>query len=155
MRKPGFTTTHLPAIVLWLLTALCSPLVADAAGGQTGNVSGTVIDAQTKAPVVGAAVTLAAPSGTYAAKTDGRGFFSILGVSVDTYRLSVERQGYETLMQSGVTVIGDQTLELGSVALQKHLRTIGSRRRPWIPSPSAARACCRRPARRRRRTSRA
>lgn len=126
MRKPGFTTTHLPAIVLWLLTALCSPLVADAAGGQTGNVSGTVIDAQTKAPVVGAAVTLAAPSGTYAAKTDGRGFFSILGVSVDTYRLSVERQGYETLMQSGVTVIGDQTLELGSVALQKHLRTIGS-----------------------------
>lgn len=99
--------------------------LAIAAGGQTGNLSGTVVDAQSKAPLAGAAVSAASPSGSYSARTDARGFFSILGVAIDTYTLSVQAEGYETQLQSGVTVIGDQTVGLGTIVVQKRLRTIG------------------------------
>ena len=111
------------AVLALLLAAL--PLAAHAAGGQTGNLSGSVVDAQTKAPIAGATVAAVSPSGAYRSRSDARGFFSLLGIVVDTYTLSIEAQGYESLLQSGVTIIGDQTLGLGTVALQKRLRTIG------------------------------
>lgn len=98
---------------------------ARAAGGQTGNINGTVVDTATKTPIADAAVTAVSPSGVYKARTDARGQFSILGVSVDTYTLSVEAKGYEVISSAGVTVIGDQTLGLGSIALSKQFKTIG------------------------------
>ena len=48
---------------------------AFAAGGEVGNISGTIIDAQTKAPVANAQVGLAAPTGSFSAKTNSAGFF--------------------------------------------------------------------------------
>ncbi len=47
--------------------------------GQTGTINGTVVDTTTKTPVAGAAA---------------RGQFSILGLSVDTYTLSSEANGF-------------------------------------------------------------
>lgn len=99
--------------------------VAMAAGGQTGNLSGAIVDGQTKAPLAGAAISAASPSGSYSARTDAHGFFSILGMAIDTYTVSAQAEGYETQLQSGVTVVGDQTVGLGTIALQKRLRTIG------------------------------
>jgi hypothetical protein len=110
-----------------LMPLLLSPLPSFAAGGQTGNVSGTVVDATSNAPVPGAAVTIVAPSGTYKTTTNDRGFFSVLGLNVDTYSISVEKTGYEALLRQGVTVIGDQDLSLGTIKVSKaeNLRQIG------------------------------
>src|SRR5579863_1879782 len=49
-----------------------------AAGGTNGNLNGTVVDASSKAPIAGASVIARSGSGSYAATTDARGFFSIL-----------------------------------------------------------------------------
>jgi len=103
---------------------LSSALPAFAAGGQTGNISGTVLDSATKAPVSGARVTAVSPSGTATATTGGNGFFSLLGLNVDTYAISIEVNGYQPQLLAGVTVSGDQTLNLGNVSLTKELRTI-------------------------------
>ena len=99
-----------------------------AAGGQTGQISGTVVDVTTRAAVVGARIGLASPSGSYSATTDAEGRFTINGVSVDTYTLTIERQGYATQQSAGVTITGDQTLNLGSLTISKQLKTIGSTR---------------------------
>jgi hypothetical protein len=106
-------------------TFLLFPSAASAAGGQTGNLSGTVVDVQTTAPLVGALISVASPSASFSAKSDAHGYFAIVGVPVDTYTISVQMQGYETETERGVTVMGDQTLNLRTIALHKLLRTIG------------------------------
>jgi hypothetical protein len=116
---------RLARLAMLMLYVACSGATALAAGGETGNVSGTVVDAATKAPVAGAKVGVASPSGSYTAKTDARGFFSILGLSVDTYTISVDAPGYDGVVVNGITIAGDQTLSLGTVALTKQLKTIG------------------------------
>src|SRR5208283_3695025 len=118
-------------VVFSLALSSTSPVFA--AGGQVGAVNGTVVDAQSGAPLAGASVALTSPSGSYSTKTNASGFFSFLGVNVDTYVLSIQDQGYELMSESGVTVTGDQTLGLGNVKLSKELRTIGR-----ITSRSAA-----------------
>ena len=112
------------ALLLALAFLAVSAPPVFAAGGQTGNLSGTVVDAQTKAPIAGATVNVVSPSGNYHAKTGSNGFFSILGLNVDSYTVSVEQGGYEAQSLSGITITGDQTANLGSIGLSKQLRTI-------------------------------
>lgn len=109
-------------VALALGASITAP--AFAAGGQFGNLTGTVVDATTHAPIANAAVTAASPSGTYHATTDGRGFFSILGMNVDTYSVSVQAVGYEPFSTAGVPIFGDETENMGSLPLAKHLKTI-------------------------------
>jgi hypothetical protein len=111
------------AIMISLLAPL-STVPAYAAGGQTGGIQGTVIDAASKVAISGAKVNIAAPTGNYSTTTGSNGFFSFLGVTVDTYTLSIQYAGYDTIQQSGITVTGDQTLSLGNVPIAKTLRTI-------------------------------
>jgi hypothetical protein len=111
------------ALVLCFGVSVAAP--AYAAGGQTGNLSGQILDNDSSAPISGATVAAVSPSGSGSSKTDGQGRFSILGLPVDTYTVSVEAQGYEAYAQTGITVTGDQTLALGSVKIAKRLRTIG------------------------------
>ena len=117
-----------------LMIALTMPPVF-AAGGQTGNINGQVIDSSTGAPVPNARISFVAPSGRYMATSDIRGRFSILGAVADTYTVSVEAQGFEATSQSGVTVIGDQNLALGQIRVARQLRTIG---RTTVRSVSSA-----------------
>jgi hypothetical protein len=70
------------AMVAGFIASFAAP--ASAAGGQYGSIQGVVIDAKTKAPVVGATISAASPTGQFRAVTDSRGSFSILGVNVDT-----------------------------------------------------------------------
>jgi hypothetical protein len=105
--------------------AWSSALPALAAGGQNGNLSGTVIDANTKAPIADATVSAAAPTGSYSAKTDAHGFFTMIGLVVDTYTVSVQAPGYDPLSTPGVTIQGDSTVSVGTITLSKQLRTIG------------------------------
>ena len=123
-RSVAFSAGFLFMVVLWAVAT--SHMQAYAAGGQVGNVSGTIVDVQTKAPVPNAIIGLAAPGQTLAARTDGSGFFTILGAVVGTYVLSISAQGYETLSLRSIGVVGDQTVALGRVLLSKQLRTIGN-----------------------------
>ncbi len=110
-------------MALSLLFASADP--AFALGGETGNLRGHVVDTTTNAAVAGAVVEAVSPSGTYRTKTDAKGNFSILGMPVDTYPVSVQMPGFEPLADSGVTIIGDQDLGLGTLRLSKQLQTIG------------------------------
>ena len=109
------------ALVAALLIALAGALPARA--GTTGIVTGIITDAN-GAPVAGAAVTMAAPTGRYAAKTDARGFFSVTGVSPDTYVVSIEKAGFQTFTIQGVTVVPDQTATVNG-RLLRTLQKIG------------------------------
>lgn len=110
-------------IVLCMMLSMVLPSYA--IGGVNGNINGTVVDATTHKAVSGAKVTLAGPSGNYTATTDGGGHFTINGVSVDTYTLTIEAPGYDATQDRGVTIQGDSTVTLGNVTLSKALRTIG------------------------------
>ena len=120
-----FLARFATALLLLLAFLVTSTTPTFAAGGQTGSVQGTVVDSATHSPLSGVDVSLASPSGTYHAKTAGNGFFSFLGLPVDTYIVSGQLTGYELLTQTGITVTGDQTVNLGSLAIQKTLKTIG------------------------------
>ncbi|MBV8490550.1 MAG: carboxypeptidase regulatory-like domain-containing protein, partial [Candidatus Eremiobacteraeota bacterium] len=96
-----------------------APVPTLAAGGQFGNLAGSVADATTKAPIAGASVTAVSASGRYSTVTDGGGRFSILGMVVDTYTITVVAKGYETLSLPGQTLTGDQTTDIGGWLLNR------------------------------------
>ena len=115
-------TLGVAGLIFSLLSWSTSPVFA--AGGQTGNLNGTVVDSKTHAPIAGASVNVISPTGSATTTTNGSGFFSVLGLAVDTYTLSIEAKGYDSVSQTGVTLTGDQTISLGNVALSKTIRTI-------------------------------
>ncbi|MBV8490065.1 MAG: TonB-dependent receptor [Candidatus Eremiobacteraeota bacterium] len=92
---------------------------AFAAGGQYGNLTGSISDATTKAPIAGAQVSAVSASGRYSATTDGSGRFSIIQMVVDTYTITVVAKGYETLSLPGQTLAGDQTTDIGPWLLNR------------------------------------
>jgi hypothetical protein len=115
-------STLVCALLLSLISWSAVP--AEAAGGQFGSINGTIVDSSSKNAVAGATVTASSPSGTGTATTNSSGFFSMLGLNVDTYTLSIQAKGYDAISQNGITLTGDQTTSLGNVALNKHLVTI-------------------------------
>ncbi|HTW86006.1 MAG TPA: TonB-dependent receptor [Candidatus Sulfotelmatobacter sp.] len=103
-----------------------------AVGGQTGTLTGIVVNDQHE-PVTDATVTAASPSGSYHARTDAKGFFSLLGLPADTYTVSIERVGYQTQTVTGVTILGDQNQNLNTITMSR--RVIG---RVSVHSPNSA-----------------
>ncbi len=108
------------------LAIAAQTLPAFALGGTNGNVQGEVVEGTAKTPVVGATVQIVSPSGTYMGKTDAHGHFAFLGVPVDTYTISVQAPGEQPFSEEGVSVIGDQNVQLGQITVTKQLRTIGT-----------------------------
>lgn len=92
--------------------------------GTTGALSGTLVDDSTKAPLVGARVSAVSPSQSATATTDAAGHFTFLSLAPDTYIISVEKTGYNTATQQGVTITADQTTNLTVGAVQS-VKTIG------------------------------
>lgn len=116
-----------PIFSVSLIAALGSSLTpaALAAGGTEGNITGSVINRETQQPVADVQVAATSPSGSYKSTTDASGHFTILGLPSDTYRLSFSRQNFLPETLGGVTVIGDQTVNVGAVRLTTNLKTIG------------------------------
>jgi hypothetical protein len=111
-----------------LLCAILSLILAGAAlapavAALTGQLTGTVVDAKTQAPLPGVRVVASSPSGQYNTVTDAKGTFSILGVLPDTYTLSFELKGYEPSSSAGVTVIADSPQAV-RVTMAREIRTI-------------------------------
>ncbi len=93
-----------------------------ALAGTTGGLTGQVTDS-TGAPVAGATVNAVSPSQAASATTDARGRFSLLALSPDAYAVSVEKDGYDPVSYTGVSVFADNTLTL-SFKMNKTLKTI-------------------------------
>jgi len=73
----------------------------------TGKISGTVIDADTKEPIMGTNVTI---EGTQqGAATDLEGFFMIINLQPGRYNVKVTAVGYTTMQQTNVLVQSDLT----------------------------------------------
>ncbi|MDP9104624.1 MAG: TonB-dependent receptor [Candidatus Eremiobacteraeota bacterium] len=106
-----------------LAFVLCS-MPSAFAQTTTGNITGTVTDSQGNTKLAGVAVSAVAPSARYSATTDQNGFFSISGVSPDTYTITFTTKGYETYSLTGVTVVQGQAAST-PVALNKALQNIG------------------------------
>ncbi len=111
------------AVIAVAVVAVLAPFGAVSAG-TTGIISGTITDATTKAPLAGAAVSVASPSSSARTTTNDRGFFSITGLPPDTYTVTITAKGYEVLNQAGLTVSADQTTTVNQT-VSRSLQTIG------------------------------
>lgn len=119
MRKSIFRNAFVA--VLTLLAMLCQETWALA--GTTGGISGTVVDTETRAPLADAQVTAVSPSQSATARTDASGHFTFLSLTPDTYALSAEKDGYDSVSLAGITVFADATQTL-AVTMHKSLKTI-------------------------------
>ncbi len=108
------------ALAVALMASIAAPALADT---TTGNISGTVT--ANGQPVPNVNVVAVAPSGRFITKTDAKGFFSIVGVSPDTYSVSFSLTGYSPATVNGVTVNPTQTTTVNQ-AVSAQLKTIGS-----------------------------
>ena len=115
-------------------------MVASFSFGQTGTITGKVLDASDGSPLMGANVVLEGTTQGAASSTDGQ--YSILQVDPGDYTLMVSYIGYETLKMD-VTVISGETLsqdlELEPEAIQMETYVVtASRRRERVEDAPAA-----------------
>jgi hypothetical protein len=109
------------ALAIALTASIAAPSLADT---TTGNISGTVTSGGQ--PAAGVTVTAVAPSGRYTARTDAKGFFSIVGAVPDTYTITFSGQGYNAATVNGVTVAPTQTTTVNQAVISTALQKIGS-----------------------------
>jgi hypothetical protein len=113
------------AMLIAVSLVLGSAMPSLAVGGVSGNIIGSVIDATTKSPLTNVTVTAQSPSTTQTAHTDAHGRFSFLGLPTDTYNLTFTVTDHQTFTMQGVTVQGDQTVNLDAQPLYHALQSIG------------------------------
>jgi hypothetical protein len=112
---------HLGIASMVLGALLCQQTWVQAS--VTGGLTGTVVDAQTLAPIAGAQVTAASPSQSTTTTTDAAGHFTFLTLAPDTYTISVTKNGYQATSVPGQVVFAD-TVQTVSVRMPRALRTI-------------------------------
>ncbi len=123
--------TRLPLAIGAFIVSACAafactgPFRATAAEATTGQIVGTVIAQRDGRPINGAQIAAASASGRYRAVSDSRGRFTILGVTPDTYVISVDAYGYEQTAERGVTVLAGGVVQI-SFRLAVTLKVIGS-----------------------------
>jgi hypothetical protein len=121
--KVAFPARTLFALSLLSLVALVTPESVHAAEATTGTIVGSV--SANSSPIANAHVTAVSPSGIYTTTSDVHGRFDILGVTPDTYAMTVEARGFETAKQSDLTVLPGQSLNV-VFRLVTQLRTIAT-----------------------------
>ncbi len=114
------TTRGLPLSLRLAFVALLALFFSGARlYGQTGSITGTVVD-PSGAAIPGAQIQVtnqATGDLTREATADGAGTFRALNVPPGTYRIKVTAPGMEELDRNGVVLDQDQSLGLGQVAL--------------------------------------
>ncbi len=103
---------HLGIALVLLVAFACQQTWALAS--VTGSLIGTVVDAQTSAPIAGVQVTATSPSQTATTTTDAAGHFGFLTLGPDTYTVSASKAGYPSASVAGQVVFVDtvQTVSL-------------------------------------------
>jgi hypothetical protein len=91
--------------------------------GTTGSLTGTVVDASTRAPIAGASVTATSPSQIERVTTDAAGRFTFISLAPDTYTISATHARFESQAIAGISVFADQSQTI-PIALQRGLKEI-------------------------------
>ena len=113
-RKRLYSLAAIGALTLGAAFSHAAPAFAD--GGLTGIIGGTILDANGNA-VSGADVTFSAPTGGYTTRTNSRGNFTIVGMIVGTYTITIVENGVIEVNQPGIGIVGDQIVDLGKITL--------------------------------------
>jgi len=100
MRKTAFWYGMLAA------TAALMAINLPCAAGTTGSLSGYVTLSDST-PLAGAKVTATSPTQASMTATDAHGHFVFISLVPDTYTVTASKEGYDTVTQSGITVIAD------------------------------------------------
>jgi hypothetical protein len=79
-----------------------------ALAGTTGSLSGAVVLTDGTA-LAGAKVTATSPSESDSTTTDATGHFGFVSLTPDTYTVTITKDGYDSVSESGVTVQADAT----------------------------------------------
>src|SRR5580704_16208331 len=119
MRSSFFSKATRAAVILVSLLTWHQAALA----GTTGSITGTVVDATSRAPIAGAQVTAASPSQVARVTTDAAGRFTFISLAPDTYTISASHSGFETLSIAGISVFADQNQAI-PIALQKNRKEI-------------------------------
>lgn len=112
---------HLVTAFVLLVAVVCQETWALAS--VTGGLTGTVVDAETSAPIAGAQVIAASPSQSATSTTDAAGHFTFLTLAPDTYTVSASKNGYQATSVPGQVVFAD-TVQSVAVRMPRALRTI-------------------------------
>jgi hypothetical protein len=119
--------------------ALAGSAVCAFAQASSGEITGTVTDAKTNAPVANVRVTAQSPSGRYTTVTDSHGNYTFLGVLADTYSLSFAKNGYTAASIPGITLFAgavlreNEQLSAGLATIASvHARSVGSAFQPGM-----------------------
>ena len=93
---------------------MLAPSAANA--GTTGEITGSVLNLSTGAPVTGAKVTATSPAEAASATTDAHGNFTFVSLIPGTYRVLVERDGFVPTTIANVPVLADNTSRVAATA---------------------------------------
>jgi hypothetical protein len=112
------------SLVAFILGLAFISQVTWALAGVTGGLGGFVTDDQGHA-VAGASVKVLSASQSASGTTDASGHFVFLALAPDTYTVSIVKEGYAPISESGVSVFADNQLAL-TFQMQRQLKTIAS-----------------------------
>ncbi len=117
MSKAGVLRTALAIVAVLLVQGTW------ALAGTTGSIAGKVTD-QNGNNVAAVRVTASSPSQSQSSTTGSNGFYSMLGLSPDTYSVTGSKDGYDTSTVYGITVTADQVTN-ADFKLHATVKTIG------------------------------
>lgn len=112
---------------------LFSGVPLSAFAGTTGALRGHVVDAQTHAALQGAKVTVSSASQNASATTDSGGNFQFISLAPDTYVVSVEKDGYDSVSSPGNSVLADQSTDV-TIPMMPSIKTIAQVRSRSVQS---------------------
>ncbi len=124
--------------LLALIAVVCacrSLAPSPAYAGTTGTISGYVLTG-VNTPVAGAEVTATSPTDSETTTSDANGAFAFVNLPPDTYTVTAQKDGFETVDQTGVTVVADNVVTLrlvtSHIAVLGHVHVV----RPGLLRPS-------------------
>ena len=110
-------------IAVFLCILAATALHTPARAGTTGAIGGVVSDDAGR-PLSGVSVTAAAPSGHFSTVTGANGFYSLNGLPLDTYLVTLSKDGFQTQTIPGITTVQDQAYRL-NVHLTTGVKSLG------------------------------
>jgi hypothetical protein len=113
---------HLATVLMVLVAFVSQGTLVFAS--TTGGLTGTVVDADTSAPIAGVQVTATSPSQSSTTTTDAAGHFNFLTLAPDTYTVNLSKGGYQPTSVAGQVVFVDTVQTVPTVRMPKALRTI-------------------------------
>ncbi len=92
---------------------------------QTQNIKGKITDADSKAPLTGASISLSGADTLRGTSTDHNGNFILKQVAVGRHTLTIQFLGYETVVLKELLLLSDKELYL-EVGLQESVSTLST-----------------------------